>query len=494
MKRLLFGCLSVLGMVATSWAAWENATPLTVSMTFPADNTRVWLAGSDHVVTCIASDTDKCKKANGIYDSPVADDLTIWWSGAGAWKDNDNLGASATYICTNVAESNTLSVSADDNKSSSAPADATANAALFEEAGVSDYHTLNVIIPSLDQIQYNGHIMSDVSVSGTPAVRVPEYTRDPARNAAVAFTKNLAQGYTAKTKFWHTTALTEDTTVEVFGRVETEGMNCWESAGGTFGTSWPSAEVSLLGGPFVDAVQKLTYDTSWEYMVPTGSLRYIRMTNQTGNVAYVVFDTPHVYGGAGHEEKQEVFELSCAWANGVTQTQGKVEVCQKILDGMASPTTSTPSGYQYNGTCQTDASNFARLVGVQGVAATLHRWATANDWASSQLPGDINWMKTRAGTSLINPVSGWPLDRVAWGNYHCWATAESNNWDASSHTKHPGGLGDYEDWLFNNGGNDDYGVRSGGSVANPEGQTTEQADPGYRMKHTSPSPNAFGAP
>ena len=102
----------------------------------------------------------------------------------------------------------------------------------------------------------------------------------------------------------------------------------------------------------------------------------------------------------------------------------------------------------------------------------------------------LTWMKTRSIT-LIGSHPSWPDGRTTWSNFHQWATAAGYNWDASSNTKYTGTWGNYEDWLFNNGGTDDYGVHSNPSIANPSGQASGDHP---AMTHTTPAPLAFTAP
>jgi hypothetical protein len=460
---------------------YTAGTAPTISVTSPSNNSRVWLAGSDHTVTCAASDIDECTSTTAeVFD--VDDSLTIWWTGSGTFKNGQNIGTSVTYVCRNTAGTDTIVAHGDDNKpADAAAAAADANSALFDEDAVTSTRTVAVIIPVLNTLEYKtgSFTISDVTK--------PEYNRTgPARNDPGAFKQNTSPNCTAESKFWNATSLTNGSDVTVKGFTTGTDMNHWLAANGTFGTTWPSAAFTHDGGPIISKVKKATYDTEWKYKVPSGSDTYITMNTQASCIAYIVLDTPHVYGGAGNEEAKQVFDYSCVWADNVTAAQGKEEVCNKIKDGIA-------ANYNYGGTCLKEASNFARLVGVQGVTATVHRW----DIAATPVAGNIDRMQTRTITLIGTPYNGYPAgaNRITWTNYHAWATAEGNNWDCSANTKHAGGWTDYEDWVFNNGGTDDYRVKGTPNtwIANPAGQGTETGA-AHGMTHSTPSPSAFVAP
>ncbi len=451
-------------MAATTWAAWEDATALTVSMTSPANDTRVWLAGSDHAVTCTPSDTDKCRKQDGTTDASVADDLTIWWAGPGTWKDNKLLGASVTYICTDTAGANALTVFADDNKSADAPADASGNSSLFEEAKVSDSHTVSVIVPALNTVTYGA---GSSTISDVP---VPQYDRAASRNGAATFVRNTSPSCVAYSTFWHGTSLTDASSVSVYGVTSGDDMSLWAVTTGSFGTTWPSSNLTHSGGPLNDHVKKITYSTAWKYKVATGSDTWIDTTTQSGCVAYLTFATPV------QVETKDVFEYSCRYCDGRNTT--KTDVCWDVLNGMANE-------YTYaGGNCAALASNFGRLVGVQGVASSQEQW-----YAGGGAVGSIKQMRTKE-IPTINAGTPNPKARYAW-TFHRWVTAEGANWDPSSQTQLMGNWGAYEDVLFKSGGTDDYDRVGQQSIANPPGQG---GWPQSTLTHSNPDAWDFTTP
>jgi hypothetical protein len=218
---LLLVCPSALG---TTYAPGTPITP--VSIINPAEN-EVWLAGSDHLLTCTTSaDTDLACIGGDWYF--VDDSVTEYWTGSGTFTDNDNIGTSVTYICTTTAGINTVRVYADDDY---APDN---NAALYNEDPSLDTETVTVVVPQLQWVEFGGgakHTMykkgplesnpwnpggEDYATDYTVAVPDRAWVRSPALTDPVCYTKNSTGGQvTASIHFTTPQALTEGSTVMV---------------------------------------------------------------------------------------------------------------------------------------------------------------------------------------------------------------------------------------------------------------------------------------
>lgn len=423
----------------------------------------VWLAGSDHDVSISEAAIDEdCNTDTG---QVVQDSVTHYWTGTGTFKDNDNVGTTATYICTNTTGENTVTAHADDDY------EPESNTALADDDGVSDSETVDVIIPQVNTVAYTGgHAIADATS--------PQYDRASPRNDPTAYTIGVHQDVDVDVTFWHSTDLTEASSVQVYASPSTLALGEWGYPSGSFGTTWPSAGFSSTNRQVNQtSVSKLSYDETWYYRCPDGSDTWIALATIADRVMYVTRAAPV------RAEPEVVFEYSVNYCAGLDGTNSDEDAGDEVLDGIA-------GDYTYAGTCAIDSSNFVRLIGIQGVSGTLHRWATNHPGA---IPvGDINAMQTRPIT-LIGNDPGWPDGRTIWVNYHQWATAESYNWDASSSTKHAGGWGDYEDWLFNNGGTDDYRIEDSPDfwIANPNGQAAVN-HPG--MTYSNPGLGTFVSP
>jgi hypothetical protein len=272
--------LLLTGVVATA-VEYEAGTAITdVSITNPTAN-EVWLAGSDHTLTCITStDTDRCREDAESEWQDIADSVTHYWTGTGTFKDNDNIGTSVTYICTNTASNNTVTVYADDDYTGDG------NTAIVDEAAKSDSETVSVIIPVVDSVLYVGdknQVIFDVTS--------PEYNRNPARNEPSAYVKGQHSDATVVVKFWASTSLTESSNVDVVGWIDTFDLGEWGYPSGTFGTSWPTAGFSAdITQVNKTSIGKITYTETWKYRCPNGSDTRITASTLSGRVMYLIYD------------------------------------------------------------------------------------------------------------------------------------------------------------------------------------------------------------
>ncbi len=427
----------------------------------PVRNER-WLAGTVHTAQCSTVTDWDC---NVDTQQRVLDSVTHWWEASrGTFKDNDNIGVLVNYICPATAGTAVLTAKADDNYSDT-------NSALAEEDGTSNTETIDVIVPVIDELSYGGdHDITDVTT--------PQYVRSPAYNGPTAYTRGTATGATCAVKLWAANSADEASTVYTYGSISTADLGEWnQTANSTIGTAWPTAAIAhALSVINAETVKKLSYTTKWKYYDSTlifPDKVYVE-TPTVARVMYLTFDTPE------RVEEKDAFETSTNYCTGLGDANDNEDVCDEVLSGYAGE-------YVYDGTCAWDSSNFVRLIGVQGVAGTLHRWALD----STPVNGDLITMKTR-WISLINAdQTDWPDGRTEWTNYHQWATAESFNWDASSDTKRATTWGDYEDWVFNNGGVDDYEVKGAPDFwkANPAGQA---AAAHQGASHNTPVPTLYG--
>jgi hypothetical protein len=297
---MLACALSVLALDATRSRADSYSTHTAITSVAIQGQTasEVWLAGSDHALTCTtASDTD----CNETTWETVDDSVTHYWTGTGTFKNDDNVGTSVTYFCANTAGSDTIAVHADDDYS---PEN---NTALADDSESTDTLTVTVIIPVLDEITYGGGNFDIRDVD------TPEYSRTASRDGSAAWRIDIdyQDGVTATSSFWHTSALTEAETVYTYGSVS--GDVPWV-AGSTvsFGTTWPSGSAShprSAGSP--TAIGAEDASVTWKYKCPNGTDTYIDMTTHNPTY-YYVRNTP-VY-----DEIEACYALSCEYCDGMT--------------------------------------------------------------------------------------------------------------------------------------------------------------------------------
>jgi hypothetical protein len=173
-------------------------------------------------------------------------------------------------------------------------------------------------------------------------------------------------------------------------------------------------------------VGKHEINWDWKYRV-SGTTHDMGRTGK--HLVYTVLDTPVA---SFSPPWLEVLDYSCTWAAGATT---KEQVCTQILsNGFA-------GHYTWDMDCHRLASDFVRLVGVQGVVGSQHRWASKGHGG---VIDDMAYQRTKA----IDPVGPtWGYGQIDW-SWHQWAEAEGSQRDAAAATSLPGNWGAYEDFLF----------------------------------------------
>jgi hypothetical protein len=97
--------------------------------------------------------------------------------------------------------------------------------------------------------------------------------------------------------------------------------------------------------------------------------------------------------------------------------------------------------YDWNMDCHMLASDFVRLIGMQGVPGSLHRWKSLGSWGALN---DMAYQRTKA----VDPVGpAWNYGQIDW-SWHQWAEAEGKQRDAAAGVSLSGNWGAYEDDLF----------------------------------------------
>jgi len=470
--------LAVLSDSASADIVWDVHTPIWGGkINSPVDN-GVYLCGASVDCSCSrGSDIDHwCDTATGQEGFPadaMSTSYPFWTATAGTWKYGDNTGTSIVWIAPNTATTHiTLKVYDNDLPNSIPWFSGTRDDAV----AIQDQATsVQAIIPDCNTVDYGG---ANHSIDG---VTVPEYDRAARRDDPAVWT--ISADATATVTFWASTDLSQpEENITVRGETSGDGHNIGDwgnNTGNTFGTEWPTSNMTCISEWDIDdAVQWQAYTTNWTYKCVAGSNTWIHtLANPDQSTKlYVVWGTP-----VG-SHTAEVYELSCDYCWGCDKSlfdpEDAEDICDEVLAGIA-------GDYTYNGTCAYDSSNFVHLIGAQGVSGTCHRWSTDYPAFSS---GDIDAIQTREIDPIGTPAAG----RYAWANYHQWATAAGYNWDASCNEKRAGSWGDYEDWLFNDGGTDDYRLYPTSTwFANPSGQAAGD-HPG--MTHTTPAPEVFTAP
>lgn len=238
----------------------------------------VWLAGSDHTVTCDFEDKD-CNLETGELEN---DDVICTWDGASGSFKNGNIGESVDYICSDTSGTEWVEVTA---------IDAGTLAPDYWEPAY-DCVTFSTIIPEVVEVNFQPagaayylktHLNNDIVSSSD----VAEYTRDigaanPTKNHSAVFLKNTP--LSLKFKAAWTLDLTEGSDVDVsFEYVQgVPGDQEAESVGQAFG-SWPYQSPAMTSStyPFVNHIsyENLFADraTYFYYRVPGGSNHWIPM-------------------------------------------------------------------------------------------------------------------------------------------------------------------------------------------------------------------------
>jgi len=415
-----------------AWAAYA-ANPLfgDVSVTDPDDDDEVWLAGSDHAVTCSTVTDYDCDLETG---DPVEDSVTHWWkSPDGTFKQNEYVGTSVTYICSNSALGGTdkINAYADDHCSEVGHEDsALADDYPGEESypAKKDDHDVTVVVPWCEQLDFCGTKNYDIyDNTATPAAKIGlEFDRSEDKNEPAC--QQMGDQVTlANVRFRHDTALTEGSTVMVGTTAVSTITFPWNTA------SWPYWDTLALSttstndddGKLIDEVHKYDLETDsevelyWQYRVPTGSNVPIECTdNPTSHTVYTVVSAPTA---PMHEGKDGVWlgvlEKSCAWASGQTTANA---AAQKVVESIYA------SGFAYNNV--TGGASFLKANGAFDLTACLSAWGTGvvNCWDcacmvcvfTNALGGNLQLyeMRKSGGTFLVNYIK--PIGR-SWTNDTC---------------------------------------------------------------------------
>ena len=426
---MLVGTFLLLAGSSMADDRYEPADAITEpDITNPVPN-EVWLAGSDHSLTAFAYDCDW----DTWEQEAVTDSVTFTWSGTGTFWNSDNVGNPVTYLCTNSESNNTVSVSADDDYSGPLAPDDVALAP--EDATETIDETVSVIVPEPDELTFldcdeSGGAKHD-KISDASA---PEWTRNPSKSHPAAYTRSTSttSKYTkVAVKFWDSSSLTEDSTVDVFGAGSGDApfLGLYSTDSGEAWSSWPTSSTTHTADTALPlSVSISTGSIGWYYRVPSGTNEWIDMGDTGTHKIYVVFATPV------QPEDAAVFELSCQYTGRGDGSDGE-DICDDILLGMG-------GDYTYNGfLCHRLSSNFVRLVGVQGVSATQHSWCV--EPAGQFEDGDIIKMKS---ISFV-PLGKEDPEVFEW-SLHQWADYGGYQWDIAGDTKHSGTWMDYEDTII----------------------------------------------
>ena len=293
------GVLIVLLLMCSFVLAWEYdaGTPITsVSITNPTAN-EVWLIGSDHTLTCTsATDTDRRRENPESNWENIADSVTHYWTGTGTFKNNDNVGTSVTYICTDTAGSNTVTVYADDNYGPDN------NTAIVDESPTSDSETVSVVGLAVNQVGFGGgnHTLYQTPAAnagwadGTTAISNPVYDADSGTNDATnyaCYTKGAANATLTSVRCRATTALTEGSSFELRVLTSCVGTSGWVSFSIDQGNRQSGVGTLSLSGTLPSTVGRYGLGCGWYYRCPSGSNTELANTYTTHQLL-VTYDTP----------------------------------------------------------------------------------------------------------------------------------------------------------------------------------------------------------
>lgn len=218
-----------------------------------------------------------------------------------------------------------------------------------------------------------------------------------------------------------------------------------------------------------NSVGKHQFYWDWKYIDITGSPSSIQDMGKTGqHTVYTVLANPVV---SLSPPWLEILDYACTWASGATTNE---TVCSSILaNGYA-------NHYTWNMDCHRLASDFVRLVGTQGIAASQHNWASKGTTAID----DMAYQRTK----VIDPVGPtWGNQAIDW-SWHQWAEAVGAQRDPSAAVSVVGTWGTYEDYLFWQ-----YKKVTGLSptqtqwVNNQPGQSSGCEAPGHRYYYSNPT-------
>ena len=282
-------------MFSPCYSAWGPYTPITdISITNPTAN-EVWLAGSDHTVTCtLGSDCDENLDTGQLK----VDSVTHYWSGTGTFKGG-NVGTSVTYVCTDTAVANSITAHCNDDY---APV---SNTALYDETETGDTETVTVLIPQLEWVEFGGgskHTMykkdadpwnpanEDYTMDYATPVPNKAWVRDPALADPVSYTKaTTGAQVTASINFATSQALTETSTVSIEGKEDS--VQDFASTGINVSGAATTVPAMNMVAVFVDTVGGWNWQIGWSYKVPTGSDNWIALGSSQDDL-YLTWGTP----------------------------------------------------------------------------------------------------------------------------------------------------------------------------------------------------------
>lgn len=378
---------------------------------------QVWLAGSPHTLTCTTStDTDRCRADAQSQWQDIVDSVTHYWTGTGTFQGNHYIGTSVTYICSNTAVNNNVTVHANDDYAPDNNTFIVDDRDGENEMIKSDTKTVSVIIPVVDQITYGGgNAITDVTA--------PEYDRATSKNEPASYVME-STAPTAALTFWAATSLTEASDVHVRAYISGGDLLGWDGGDGSFGTTWPSAQFSTTNEVLRFKVGKVTYTAKWQYSCPTGSNTWIDATSQTHEV-YVTLAASVV------APTKQIIDYACTWADSTTTDAA---ACDALL------TNGFAAHYTWKGNCHELASDLVRLGGALGITISQHYWGIK---AVPNAVDDMLTLKTRT----IDPVGPPPSASRSWV-FHQWAEAGGRQLDPSVAAAFNGSWGNYEDDLF----------------------------------------------
>lgn len=179
------------------------------------------------------------------------------------------------------------------------------------------------------------------------------------------------------------------------------------------------------------SVGKHLFHWDWKYKTSAGTFS---MGKTSQHIVYTVLATPIAPGPTiSATPPLNVLDYACTWANGVTT---KEKVCKDILSN------GFKNHYNWVGNCHWLAGAFDRLVSTQGINASQHKWAKADNFPYKV--GDIIVQKTKA-IDPVGPHAG--LGTQTW-NFHQWAEAEGAQRDPSVGKSLIGNWSAYEDDVY----------------------------------------------
>ena len=182
-------------------------------------------------------------------------------------------------------------------------------------------------------------------------------------------------------------------------------------------------------------------DISWRYKVraPNGSDEWIDTGDTDDLTYYLVWDEPFCEANI---LTNATIAQSCEYAEGQNSLDS---IRNAIMNGIA-------HDYTWTGNCHYLSSNFVRMVLVQGINASLHKWSRNAELeegnngdlvASPNVMNSMIYMKTIS----IKPIGHFFNSMYVW-IFHQWAESGGKQYDPSTNFVFNGTWGEYEDYLL----------------------------------------------